>query len=1041
MLPNASWWQRYDEWNAAIAEEFFTGTNSGSPVYLDLEYEVAERICETIGGDLKDAADELGRVVAGTLDFTGTGNPFRVHLSRLQAWRESKSVDAPPVVALLAFFSLVAEAMVADREFAANNYYGRLARMLGVDADQGERLVDGYRRAAQICWDALNEWLIDWDGELGLPTARALDHRRYVSIAISQALVREHDRLQLARMFEEYGLLPRHAISELEMRQLIQHWVSGGGTGSSIARLWNRGDDVRERVTEIACGELGEWGGALGRDHGPQAEGEERTLPLTLAAELRQHPLPELDLYLLSPGDPTREAGRYALEDGSSPAASLAIEGCEDQLRLEDLQGDGLLSLEPWSQISVGDLLVGSFALRSIDNPARHLRRDGKVLIILAYHEREAAYREISQVPLITRSLVLCRQELAERVRAHLSACARDGFRELGPDDLPGVPEAWVAFADVEVLVARESRGLDVLVPAMDRQMGLVGGLLVGRDTWHEDARPEFQFASAQGDEFRVEIDRVRALDGGGKVTYVLGPFEGACAIRLADLDLPVGDYQIKVRRASGRTTIALAKLRLRSADIPRPHAVVRVPTAAFDASPDATLNPISPEVYAEHREGAGALPAHRIQGAIMTDDIVGDRGSDDPTIVLPREPAQIVPEDATRHQRRARLESRATLEGACAIRGYHFWHCDPYEPGDSRYVLMRQRCNECGLEVWTTQAQRMSGSRGGRRGRRSATTPTIATRRRTPSLPRIEARIAGSLDLILDAISYQRGGSWNQFRQMAQYTDDAPLFAYEAARILSSLGHLELLLDPDTMRPRSYRAAPPTLVEVSGGRLAVAGARSDRLLDALAVVSSDLDLELSYERSSGGLTAIFIAAGSHDNARAAGQLLSEQLGEPVAVSLDFATRAIGAARPISELLPHLPRVRVGSQPAERFDVARGRWVEVTRPDEPGAYRLRWRGTTYAYIDGTDGDLETAVIVDPRTIKHLAARREGASLIGYDAAAQQLIAAPDCELPALLERAAVLCRGLPSQRQDDGRIVYLDVPDHVARGCWRCLSS
>ena len=44
---------------------------------------------------------------------------------------------------------------------------------------------------------------------------------------------------------------------------------------------------------------------------------------------------------------------------------------------------------------------------------------------------------------------------------------------------------------------------------------------------------------------------------------------------------------------------------------------------------------------------------------------------------------------------------------------------------------------------------------------------------------------------------------SWNQFQQMARYINDAPLFAYEAARILSSLGHLELLLDPDTMRPR----------------------------------------------------------------------------------------------------------------------------------------------------------------------------------------------------------------------------------------------
>ena len=156
ILPDTLGLQRYDKWNTAIAEEFFSGTSSGSPVYLDLEHKVAERICETIGCDLEDVAGQLAQAVRGTLDFTGTGNPFRVHLSRLRAWRESESVEAPPVVSLLAFFSLVAEVMVADREFAANNYYGRLARMLGVDADQSKRLVDGYRRAAQICWDELN---------------------------------------------------------------------------------------------------------------------------------------------------------------------------------------------------------------------------------------------------------------------------------------------------------------------------------------------------------------------------------------------------------------------------------------------------------------------------------------------------------------------------------------------------------------------------------------------------------------------------------------------------------------------------------------------------------------------------------------------------------------------------------------------------------------------------------------------------------------------------------------------------------------------
>ena len=134
----------YDIWNSEISEYFFSGDYSGKPVYLDLEHEVTAEICSRIGCETTDSESVLSEVIVDTLDLSGRGNPFQVHINRLKEWKKGDRLAAPPVIALLAFFSSVAEEMVADEEFAAVNYYGRLTKKLGVSGDFKDLLVDGY---------------------------------------------------------------------------------------------------------------------------------------------------------------------------------------------------------------------------------------------------------------------------------------------------------------------------------------------------------------------------------------------------------------------------------------------------------------------------------------------------------------------------------------------------------------------------------------------------------------------------------------------------------------------------------------------------------------------------------------------------------------------------------------------------------------------------------------------------------------------------------------------------------------------------------
>ena len=94
----------------------------------------------------------------------------------------------------------------------------------------------------------------------------------------------------------------------------------------------------------------------------------------------------------------------------------------------------------------------------------------------------------------------------------------------------------------------------------------------------------------------------------------------------------------------------------------------------------------------------------------------------------------------------------------------------------------------------------------------------------------------------------------------------------------------------------------------------------------------------------------------------------------------------------------------------------------------------------YLFIDEGEHLTGKGAIVDPRTVKHLEAKRTGRNLVGYDPGNKQLLVAAGCELPALLDRAAVMCSGvMPSK--SNGVLIYPDVSEEVAREIWCRLTN
>ena len=56
-------------------------------------------------------------------------------------------------------------------------------------------------------------------------------------------------------MFSSYDLVPGQPVGLFQMRQLLEHWFSTAHQ-SSLARVWQRGEEMRDRISEIACAEL-----------------------------------------------------------------------------------------------------------------------------------------------------------------------------------------------------------------------------------------------------------------------------------------------------------------------------------------------------------------------------------------------------------------------------------------------------------------------------------------------------------------------------------------------------------------------------------------------------------------------------------------------------------------------------------------------------------------------------------------------------------------------------------------------------------------
>lgn len=987
-------WDEYDSWNSVIADVVFPPLSLPVPVYLDLEDDTLAGIGHRMGVVPDKVAGMLGEVCART-SWLDTAKAFETHEVHFARWRSRGDyLTPPPILPLLSVFSLAAERMASGDGMSANNYYGRLAELLGAKRD---KIGPSYSSVAETFWGGLNLWLASLAGRRGLPTASSVGFR-YVGLAISQAIVREADRRRLERFFVDFDLAPRSDLPPSELVPLLDAWMSQLPCPAThhLANLWKK-KSLQDRIAGVVATELAEWDGtesAATDDTRPRS----RAVLVLEVATFPRRLLRLMPLFFVPQADNARAA---SLRTADQPVEIMLVPSQSGAMTFND---PGLV--DPTNLLE-GRMLVS-------DPVAGDITRSPKRLVVFRKDELSGRWIEARQVLMGDEVTVLVADGAMGKATSVLGEVARPGWTT--ETDLTGLPQGWSMLSGLEIFSrpiqqVGESNEFSALVPLTSTQLKLAGGMALPgalRNRWHSRRAPEARAVTA-GVPFALRLVDLGPPDVTGVDELELGGWSdegsGSVIVDLSTLELTDGDYAVEMLDA-GSIVQVRKEFALRSSDSPdllqrepRDPIVHHMghPLAVLGADPRDARGPASSLVHdvTLPAEIATSTPAPRPWWDAARDE--ERRG----TVRLARpEPGSCF---YTGHHR---------IELGMAMLDQHFRPVEPTTPG---------RCSQCGLE------KRYSSSyyKNARKFERQQRT---ANRRRvdTQTLPPVPPRAKNDRwDVALDCLRYAGGGSIASLERVARQIEPSRVFLHEFVITLEALGHIEVLRSSESLEAVSWEISPSVIIDVGRERV-LTGDWSGRTCRYVLDRCRQHGRCTSEDPQPGGPKVISTDATNEE-------LLEWLDVSDVLVAGRAGLKLANSLPALSKVLSALPRRPVPAVlNVQWFDPRHAAWRNAADLGSAGAYRVGRYTSTYflrATIDVENGE---AAVGDAYLAKHAASvLLSKRALLAYHPPSRELIVPLGANLPGMYQRAAVLDSGLPPLRRR-GYLIYRGVSPEVA---------
>ncbi len=1013
--------------NDAIAEVIFNQDVAGIPVYLDLNPEEISSICRIIGVDPSGFERHLCEAVLNipkTHDWKKVFEEFKFAAVK---WSDAHTpMEVPPTLALLAVLSMAAEEMASETDISGANYYSRLSTLFGCpgkELDIGSR----YREHAIQIWSTLRDWLGAWEGERGVSTVpipksssqSGKDFKWAIQMPISQARLRDADRQDLHRMFDQYRLDPVSNVSIDVMSMFLENWCTSPYSTKNIKKIWKI-DDYRETFAAASISELRMW---TGRPAGEQGFGVRLIASLSKSLRLGLRFNVNIELRC----NPTVETKQVSVDMGSNDLQVCDVfKVAKGKFRLVD---PGLF--EPGSMMSRPlKMSIGSSDIKGERKPRQ---------VVPMRLDEQQQYVEVDTLSLEGVFGVLMLAEvpggikLREQCEEILTEIARPGWSVISPEDagVHGLPLGWLFIRDIEVMTVRSSTktvyaALSALLPQALPSLQFSRGVRIPgqQDRWLISHIPELK-VSYPADEAIC----IRFTDTHGKTIKEFNLDQRAAIISMSDLNLATGRYHISMVLSDG-TVIGRKMLTLVGADTPNVWSALKPISFRYQVGDSGSPSAMS-ALHDLAVSSGNVLRGFYYEG---TAPLVGVEM--DPHTSAPWN-EQFVIESAEDDIKRSQVSIKTEDRGACFYTGMHHFAIDEvvYPHPLPKGALLHMRCRTCGISKTQSAlpVYKWNKKTASTQGKRS--TADLQPLNFTSISP-IPLQVSGKWSLAFEAMCYLRHGNLSDIETLiSQLVGEEDFNVERFTHGMQILGLVDLSLD-EYFRVQEWSISPACVVMISETKGFLSGFRSAELFaqieNQLSIVGGSLK---QFENKDLPESWIFEVPNPDAIRQSFDGILDPITKAPISVARDIAVTIARGVGSISQLFNSSPKVPVPPYVQLKiWDHIQTKWVDADNPRVAGAIQYVGYGNKYSYSD-TDIDFDGHVISGSvRTVKLKKAQSLNSPLAYYDATTRQFYVRLGAELPGLFGRSMVAASGLAPREDLTKRVVvYSGIEPQLAR--------
>jgi hypothetical protein len=806
----------YSQLNDLLCDAIFSKEKSSRPAYVEIDEQVEMDLIEFFGCKSEEIRSQITKLVAERISQTGTNHdPFTGIHRNLLTWRKSLTQQASnyPEIPLLLTFTFAAVDMGGDGGHDPNAYYPRLHELLKIGAEI--ELAESYRNFSSYLWGNLNYWLdVVHKGQYGIGTAYSIGTQKHVGFPLSQALIRSTDRKKLPRLFRRNGYSAFASIVESDIEPIIDEWVkaeehafgSFRSPSKPFKRLWEQAD-ARDKMCTLICRELESWDGSVPkimREDGVLIDDDE--LLVRLEATKSSFPSNKLNISFAVSGFTLKQKGSIDVVDVNNEKHSIA------------------LAVDPsgWMRPNVGVLPISDQDLLEKGLNVEYgtnlkASRPPKKVVVLRLDDLTHRFREVERIELGVRSMVLVQdfKDTLNSVRQIINSCSRPTPKETIAIDLPGLPQGWVLFTDVELFQPPSDDlvrhiNLESLKPIHSGSLTFSSGLqLPGRTPkWHGSVGLEIRATVVGSSKLIVRIEQ---LEGGEVIsTKETEYFQQTIIHKIDKNELEDGDFKVHILVGEESDLFASKNLYIRSADSPDEETWKKAERLVYDFGLSAAAALVAtPLVSEEYLHIDGAIPVFeeksQLNLATRVPQTIEWWGTK--TAIIDSKVKSFTLADTTNYP--------------CFEKGNHYVEYPTAEPNKSGTGFLKPDggkivgvCKYCGLvrrstaNPWALARMRERALEKKADLKVEVALPKISIE----DLPTIDSHII-TPDHALDALMHLGGGSDGYISSVASNVDPSALFRHEFVKALEQMAHIDVSRD-SLFQIESWEINPSIIVK-----------------------------------------------------------------------------------------------------------------------------------------------------------------------------------------------------------------------------------